>query len=59
MQDKFICPLTGKEITYEDCFDISMVVEDLAPEYTIDERIKPQNIDECKGRCMTCKKHPR
>lgn len=58
MQDKVLCPLTGKEITDVECFDIAMVVEGLAPENTIEDRIKPANIDKCRGDCMACKNHP-
>lgn len=57
MQDKYICPLTGKKITYKECFDISMVVEGLAPAFTIDEKVKPQNLDECKDACLACENH--
>ena len=58
MQNKFQCPLTGKEITDVECFDISMVVEGLAPEFTIEDRIKPTDIDKCREDCMACKNHP-
>ena len=58
MQDRFICPLTGKEVSYEQCFDISMVAEGLAPEYTIDKEVKPENIEQCAKRCIACKNHP-
>lgn len=59
MQNNFICPITNKRITYHECFDISMVVEDLAPENTIDDNIKPFDIDKCKDECMKCPKHPK
>lgn len=58
MQNKIVCPLTGMEITYDECFDIAMVVEDLAPEFTIEARIKPTDIDKCRESCMACKNHP-
>ena len=58
MQDRFICPLTGKEISDIQCFDISMVIEGMAPEFTIDEEVAPDNIKACETQCMACKMHP-
>jgi len=59
MQQTTFCPLTNKTITYDDCFDISMVVEHLAPEWTINDDVKPDDIDSCREACLSCEMHPR
>jgi len=49
------CPLMGKEIVEEICFDISMVVEEGAPAYTaLEEATKNQNYKEV---CLNCPNH--
>lgn len=57
-QDKIICPLTGQAITYFKCFDISMVMEGMAPQYTIGEDADSYDVEKCSEKCLTCEYHP-
>ena len=54
---KYVCPLTGKKITVDDCFDICMVMEDSAPEWTILDEVKPEITDQNKMKCLRCEWH--
>lgn len=38
MEDKVFCPLMGEEIDVAICFDICMVVDDGAPQWTAPQR---------------------
>lgn len=58
--EDWICPLTDKAVSSLDCFDISMVVEHQAPEWTIEDDVKPDIIDDaCRKKCLKCKYHPK
>lgn len=49
------CPLLSKEIDDGTCFDISMVAEKMAPEYTaLQEAVK---IPDYRNICLKCKNH--
>lgn len=56
-ENRFLCPLTNKSITSLECFDICMVMEEMAPVYTIDENVAPIITDETKKKCMECNYH--
>ena len=50
-----MCPLMEKEIEDSLCFDISMVSEGMAPERTVDTKIR--KIQNYKEICLRCKNH--
>lgn len=50
-----MCPLIEKEIEDSLCFDISMVSEGMAPERTVDTKIR--KIQNYKEICLRCKNH--
>lgn len=52
---KVNCPLMKEIIEDGVCFDISMVAEGLAPEYTAPKKI--QNYENYKDICLSCKNH--
>lgn len=58
-QDRVICPLTGKVITFDICFDISMVMEGLAPKYTIGDDEDLYDVDKHSEKCLACEHHPK
>lgn len=55
LPNRVYCPIYKKEIDCENCFDISMVVDKLAPKRTISDEIK--NIDEYSDICIKCQYH--
>nr|DAJ09612.1 MAG TPA: hypothetical protein [Caudoviricetes sp.] len=50
-----MCPLMEMEIEDSLCFDISMVSEGMAPERTVDTKIR--KIRDYKEICKRCKYH--
>lgn len=52
---KVNCPLMSGEIDDVICFDIHMVVEGVAPEYTAPE--KAVRVPGYKDICLKCKNH--
>lgn len=55
LPDRIYCPLYKKEIDVGNCFDISMVVDKLAPERIIPKEVR--NIDTYREICKTCQYH--
>lgn len=52
---KVNCPLLDKEIDDGICFDISLVAEKMAPEYTAPP--EAVEIPDYKEKCLECKNH--
>ena len=55
MENKVMCPLMGEMIDDAVCFDIHMVVEDSAPNWTAPEKIVA--IQHYKEICLNCPNH--
>mgnify|MGYP006925686635 FL=1 len=55
MENKVMCPLMGEMIDDAVCFDIHMVVEDSAPNWTAPEKIVA--IQNYKEICLNCPNH--
>lgn len=49
------CSLYQKKIEDGECFDVSMVAENFAPEWTISDFIR--NIENYKKICLNCVNH--
>lgn len=52
---RMLCPLTNTEIDSGICFDIHMVVEGCAPDYTAPH--EAVSIENFKDICNSCKYH--
>lgn len=52
---KIECPLYQRKIEDTQCFDISMVVEKMAPERTIDKQVL--SIKNYREICIKCPNH--
>lgn len=52
---KIKCPLLGREIEEEICFDITMVAERMAPEYTAP--MEATIIENYRNKCLECENH--
>lgn len=50
------CPLMGKKIKDETCFDISMYAEGLSPINFIPKELQERE-DDIKEICLKCKNH--
>ncbi len=52
MEDKVFCPLMGEEIDAAICFDICMVVDDGAPQWTApQEAFTPDDYEKICSKC--------
>ena len=54
-RDNHYCPLMEMEIDDGICFDIHMVVEDMAPDWTAPD--KAQSREDFKEVCLKCEYH--
>ena len=52
------CPLCGREVTGDECFDISMVAEGTTPDRFLPNDIKPEQVKASENTCLKCKYHP-
>lgn len=52
------CPLCNRDITVDDCFMISFVAEETAPDNILPDFIKLEDIKRQKEICLKCKYHP-
>lgn len=55
MQEEIMCPIFKKTIDDALCYDIHMVTEGLAPDWTVPKRVLL--VPEYKEICMRCKNH--
>lgn len=53
--DRVYCPLLKKEISIEQCFDVCMYAEGLAPARFLPKNIQPS--EETKEICNNCENH--
>lgn len=54
--NRIICPLLGENIDKWTCFDISMVAEGQAPDWSAPK--EAVTADDFKAVCMKCEYHP-
>ncbi len=52
------CPLCGKDITDDDCFMISFVAEESAPDDALPDFVDHETVKKKKNICIGCKYHP-
>lgn len=57
-QKTVFCPLCEREVTGDECFDISMVAEGTTPVRFLPADVKPEQVKSHEITCMKCKYHP-
>lgn len=60
MENKTVfCPICQRQVTGDECFDISMVAEGTTPDRFLPEDLKSEEFDDKKKEtCIKCKYHP-
>lgn len=51
------CPLLKRDISIYDCYDICMVMEEMATVETVLEDVRPIVSEENRQKCLRCKNH--
>lgn len=57
-QETVFCPLCGRRVTGDECFDISMNAEGSLPDRFLPEGIKPEQVKANADTCLKCEYHP-
>lgn len=57
-QKTVFCPLCQREVTGDECFDISMTAEGMAPGRFLPADITPEQVKANENTCLKCKYHP-
>lgn len=57
-QKTVFCPLCEREVTGDECFDISMVAEGMTPDRFLPADVKPEQVKTNEITCLKCKYHP-
>lgn len=58
MKKTVFCPLCQREVTGDECFDISMNAEGSTPDRFLPGDIKPEQVKSNADTCLKCKYHP-
>lgn len=58
MNKTVYCPVCERQVTGDECFDISMVAEETTPSRFLPEDITPEAVEKQKETCVKCKYHP-
>lgn len=57
-QKTVFCPLCGRRVTGDECFDISMNAEGSTPDRFLPSDIKPEQVKANADACLKCEYHP-
>lgn len=58
MKKTVFCPLCQREVTGDECFDISMNAEGSTPDRFLPDDIKPEQVKSNADTCLKCQYHP-
>lgn len=58
MKNTVFCPLCQREVTGDECFDISMIAEGSTPDRFLPDDIKPEQVKSSVDTCLKCEYHP-
>lgn len=58
MKKTVFCPLCQREVTGDECFDISMNAEGSTPDRFLPDDIKPEQVKSNAYICLKCEYHP-
>jgi hypothetical protein len=53
------CPISERQVTGDECYDVAMVAEGFTPERFLPEDVKPERVKKMNLICLSCKYHPK